>query len=84
MLKQQEHKIKKRKIRKNKYDSDESTTDSDATDVEYNENEILNTHETTVKEKILELSQETITDDVQGGNDIVGWYYCGHVLYLLF
>ncbi|RIA95049.1 tyrosyl-DNA phosphodiesterase-domain-containing protein [Glomus cerebriforme] len=75
LLKQEQRKIRfnKRKIIKNQYDSDESATDSDATDIEYYENEIINTQET-IRE--LELSQDTITDDVED-NNIVGWYYCG-------
>lgn len=52
---------------KNKYDSDESATDSDVADVD--------TQETITEDNILELSQDTVTDD----NNIVGWYYCGYV-----
>ncbi|CAB4492612.1 uncharacterized protein OCT59_015862 [Rhizophagus irregularis] len=65
-------KINKRKIIKNKYDSDESATDSDVADVDI--------QETITEENILDLSQDTVTDDVhdvQGDNNIVGWYYCG-------
>jgi hypothetical protein len=63
--------INKRKIIKNKYDSDESETDSDVADVD--------TQKTITEEIILELSQDTVIDDVQEDNNIVGWYYCGYV-----
>lgn len=77
MLEQEQNrqiKINKRKIIKNKYDSDESATDSDVADVDI--------QETITEENILDLSQDTVTDDVhdvQGDNNIVGWYYCGYV-----
>ncbi|GBC02306.1 hypothetical protein RclHR1_04560005 [Rhizophagus clarus] len=79
LLKQEQNrqiKINKRKIIKNKYDSDESANDSDVVDVDC-KNKILDTQETITEENILELSQDTVTDDVREDNNTVGWYYCG-------
>ncbi|CAI2175966.1 1227_t:CDS:10 [Funneliformis geosporum] len=73
---QQRQQIKIKKRNRYDYGSDESTINSYVTAPEYPDNEIFSTHES-IMGSLLGSSQETITDDIQMDDNIVGWYYCG-------